>query len=331
MARVIVDCALYRDGHRTERPSDYSAALESARARPGAFLWIGLYEPTEEEFARVTRDFGLHPLAVEDALSAHQRPKLEVYADSLFLVLKPVAYEESEEAVSAGELMLFVGDSFVVTVRHGEANPLGEVRKRLEEDPDVLQHGPTAVMYAVSDAVVDNYLEVAAAFHDDLDGLEEDVFAPQQRRVDAGTASRIYAFKRQALEFRRATGPLSEPMARLAGGGVPYVHESSRPFFRDVSDHLTRVNDQVENIDRLLSDVLSAYLAQMGVRQNDDMRKISAWAAMFAVPTAIAGIYGMNFDHMPELHWTWSYPAVLLLIVSVCFVLYRVFKRRGWI
>ncbi|AXK32236.1 magnesium and cobalt transport protein CorA [Streptomyces armeniacus] len=332
MPTVIVDCAIYRDGHRSERhqPADFAGALDEARAAGNAFLWIGLYEPTEDEFALVTSEFGLHPLAVEDALSAHQRPKLETYDDSLFLVLKPVLYDDATSTVSTGELMLFVGDSFVVTVRHGTTNPLSTVRERLERDPEVLQHGPTAVMYAVSDAVVDDYMDVAAELHVDLDELEEEVFTPEgadRKRI----AERIYAFKRQVLEFRRSASPLAEPMTRLAGGGVPFVHSPSLPFFRDVSDHLTRANEQVEGLDRLLSDILSAYLAQMGVRQNDDMRKISAWAAMFAVPTMIAGVYGMNFDHMPELHWSWAYPAVVGLMAGACLVLFRFFKRRGWL
>ncbi|QPP11087.1 magnesium/cobalt transporter CorA [Streptomyces bathyalis] len=314
-----------------ERPSDYSDALDEARATgDAAFLWIGLHEPTEAEFNLVTSEFGLHPLAVEDALHAHQRPKLEVYADSLFLVLKPVSYDQDTATLSAGELMLFVGDSFVVTVRHGEANPLGAVRERLELEPEVLKHGPTAVMYAISDAIVDQYMEVAADLHVSLDGLEEDVFSPEAQAA-RDTAGRIYNFKRQVLGFRRATGPLSEPLERLMRPGLPFVHEEASPFFRDVSDHLTRVNEQVDGLDRLLSDILNANLAQMSVRQNDNMRKISAWAAMFAVPTAIAGIYGMNFEHMPELHWVWAYPAVLAVIVTACLLLFRVFKRRGWL
>lgn len=326
---MIVDCAIYRDGRRTELPSDYSEALAEARRADAAFVWIGLHEPTEEEFEHVSSEFGLHPLAVEDALHAHQRPKLEVYADSLFLVLKPVSYHEPPATVTAGELMLFVGDSFVVTVRHGEANPLGAVRERLEEEPGVLRLGPTAVMYAVSDAIVDQYMEVAADLHISLDALEEDVFAPEGH-LARDTASRIYGFKRQVLGFRRATGPLAEPLERLVRAGVPFVPEDSRPFFRDVSDHLTRVNEQVDSLDRLLSDILSANLAQLSVRQNDNMRKISAWAAMFAVPTAIAGVYGMNFDHMPELHQVWGYPVVLAVIAVSCLLLFRVFKRRGW-
>ncbi|MFF8412266.1 magnesium/cobalt transporter CorA [Streptomyces omiyaensis] len=330
MRRVIVDSALYRDGRRTECGGDLSRALAEARTSGHAFLWVGLYEPSEAEFDHVASEFALHPLAVEDALKAHQRPKLEVYDDSLFVVLKPVVYEPESDRVSSGELMLFLGDSFVVTVRHGEGAPLAAVRKRLETHPEVLRHGPTAVLYAVSDAVVDHYLDVAGELQVDLEELEADVFAPGGTGT-ANTAERIYTAKRQVLEFRRASGPLAGPTARLQAGSVPFVNEESQPFFRDVNDHLLRANEQVEGLDRLLSDVLSAHLAQMGVRQNDDMRKISAWAAMAAVPTMVAGIYGMNFDHMPELHWTWSYPAVIVLMAGIEMGLYRLFKRRDWL
>ncbi|WP_406214676.1 magnesium/cobalt transporter CorA [Streptomyces canus] len=331
---MIVDCAIYREGHRSEGPEDLSDALDEARSA-GGFVWIGLHEPTEKEFDLVTREFGLHPLAVEDALKAHQRPKLEVYDDSLFVVLKPVVYEPKSDTVSTGEVMLFLGDAFVVTVRHGVGSPLKAVRERLEQEPQLLGKGPTSVLYAVADAVVDHYLEVATELATDLEELEAEVFSP-----DGGgsrhTASRIYTFKRQILEFRRATVPLSMPLTRLAGvgaygGTVPFVNDRARPFFRDVNDHLARVNESVEGLDRLVSDVLSAHLAQMSVRQNDDMRKISAWAAMAAVPTMIAGIYGMNFDHMPELHWVWAYPAVIALMAVLEVLLYRLFKRRGWL
>ncbi|MGW2899362.1 magnesium/cobalt transporter CorA [Streptomyces sp. NPDC001212] len=332
---MIVDCAVYRDGHRTPGFADLSDALAAARAA-GGFVWVGLHEPSEEEFGLVTEEFALHPLAVEDALKAHQRPKLEVYDDSLFVVLKPVVYEPRSDAVSTGEIMIFLGDSFVVTVRHGEGDGLATVRRRLEQEPETLGHGPTAVLYAIADTTVDHYLDVAAELQTDLEELEAEVFSP-----DGGSrhsASRIYAFKRRITEFRRATGPLALPMSRLGGTGtslfsptVPFVDDKARPFFRDVSDHLTRVNDSVESLDRLVSDILSAHLAQTGVQQNDDMRKISAWAAMAAVPTMIAGIYGMNFAHMPELHWLWSYPAVILLMAALEMLLYRLFKRRGWL
>lgn len=330
MHTVIVDCAIYCKGRRTTGPSDFSDALDQARASGDSFLWIGLHEPTPAEFDLVTSEFGLHPLAVEDALKAHQRPKLETFDDSLFLVLKTVVYEERDSSVTAGELMVFLGDSFVVTVRHGTANPLAAVRKRLESEPEVLCHGPAAVMYAVSDAVVDHYLEVANELAIDLEELEEDVFTPGGAGTGS-TAERIYLFKRQLLEFRRASVPLIDPVQRLATAGVPFVGPEARPFFRDVGDHLIRSNEQVEGLDRLLSDILAANLAQMGVRQNDDMRKIAALAAMAAVPTMLAGVYGMNFRHMPELDQVWGYPAVITVMVVICLALYRFFKRRGWL
>ncbi|MFD4608577.1 magnesium and cobalt transport protein CorA [Streptomyces sp. NPDC058440] len=332
---MIVDCAVYRDGHRTSGSGGLFGALAAARAA-GGFVWVGLHEPSEEEFGLVSEEFSLHPLAVEDALKAHQRPKLEVYEDSLFVVLKPVEYEPRGDAVSTGEIMIFLGDSFVVTVRHGEGDGPAAVRHRLEQEPEMLGHGPTAVLYAIADTTVDHYLDVAAELQTDLEELEAEVFSPDGGR--RSSASRIYAFKRRVTEFRRATGPLALPMSRLGGTGtglfnpaVPFVDDRARPFFRDVSDHLSRVNDSVESLDRLVSDVLSAHLAQTGVQQNDDMRKISAWAAMAAVPTMIAGIYGMNFTHMPELRRLWSYPAVILLMALLEMLLYRLFKRRGWL
>ncbi|WP_181789017.1 magnesium/cobalt transporter CorA [Streptomyces phytophilus] len=327
---MIVDCALYRHGRRVPAPADVPAVLAQARAEEDTFCWIGLFEPSREEFDALTHGLGLHPLAAEDAVSAHQRPKLEAYEAALFLVLKPVLYDDRTDTITVSEINTFVGDSFVVTVRHGEANPLGQVRARLERQPEVLAHGPTAVVYAVCDAIVDNYLDVADDFHTDLEELEAEVFRPSGR--DPGrSAGRIYDFKRQALEFRRVTGPLAEPITRLAGAGLPFVNERARPFFRDVGDHLTRVNEHVETIDRLLSDILAAHLARVGVQQNDDMRKISAYAAMAAAPTVIGSIYGMNFDHMPELHWTLGYPAVLLVMASVVLWLYVFFRRRGWL
>ncbi|MYQ48486.1 magnesium/cobalt transporter CorA [Streptomyces sp. SID4985] len=335
MLPVIFDCAIYRDGRRAQAIKDPAEALREARAHDDAFVWIALHDATEQEFDLVRKTFGLHPLAVEDALKAHQRPKMEVYDDSLFVVIKPVFYEPRRDTVTTGEVMVFIGDSFVVTVRHGKAAPLEEVRRRVESDPAKLRHGPTGVLYAIMDATVDAYLEVATELGTDLDELEAEVFSPS----DAGsrnTASRIYMFKRQVLEFRRATVPLAVPLIRLSGTGtssapVPFVDEGARPFFRDVNDHLTRVNESVEGLDRLVSDILSAHLAQMSVRQNDDMRKISSWAAMAAVPTLIAGIYGMNFENMPELHWVWGYPAVVAVMVVLEVFLYRNFRRRGWL
>ncbi|WP_202238059.1 magnesium and cobalt transport protein CorA [Actinacidiphila reveromycinica] len=327
---MIVDCAIYRDGRRTGSPDDLSDALDQARSQGDSFVWIGVHDPTEAEFAGIASEFGLHPLAVEDVLKAHQRPKLETYPGALFAVLRPLRYHDDTGTVSASELMVFIGDAFVVTIRHGATSTAAQARARLEERPEVLRRGPVVVLHAICDSVVDDYLEVAADLQVDLEELEEKVFAPVGGD-SARTAATIYAFKRQVLEFRRASGPLAEPMARMAAGGMPYTDRHTQPFFRDVADHLTRVSDAGEGLDRLLSDILAAHLTQVGVRQNDDMRKISAWAAMAAVPTMIAGIYGMNFDHMPELRQVWGYPAVLALMAVAVLWLYRLFKHRGWL
>ncbi|MER8184158.1 magnesium/cobalt transporter CorA [Kitasatospora sp. NPDC094015] len=328
MAGMIVDCAVYRDGHRSETPDDFSDALDAARASGNAFVWIGLAEPTAEEFDLVSAEFGLHPLAAEDAVTAHQRPKLEEYKDSLLLVLKTVEYHPADRSMTIGEVMVFVGDSYVMTVRHGPASPMAKLRSWLESQPELLRMGPAAVLYGVFDLVVDSYLDLAGTLQGELDDLEADVFAPG--RVH-GVAERIYAFKREAMRFRRGTLPLQEPSARLLRPEVRWVPMELHPYLRDVVDHLTRVNEMVDGLDRLLSDILNANLAQVSVQQNNDMRKISAWAALAAVPTMIAGIYGMNFTHMPELHQIWGYPAALALMAGACVLLYRAFKRAGWL
>ncbi|WP_406196868.1 magnesium and cobalt transport protein CorA [Kitasatospora sp. NBC_01560] len=330
MARMIVHCAIYRDGHRVEGHQDHAGALAAARAAGrGSFVWIGLFEPSAEELDQVSEEFGLHPLAVEDAVGAHQRPKVEAYEGSLFVALKTLGYHPGGHTVTGGEVMVFVGEDFVMTVRHGEDGPLGGLRKELEGRPEVLKYGPSAVLHSVCDLVVDGYVDVVVALQADLDELEADVFAPGRPGRD--TAGRIYGYKRQLVTVRRATAPLLDPMMRLEHGGVPFVRAEAVPYLRDVADHLARANDQVEGMDRLLSDILSANLAQVSVQQNNDMRKISAWAALAAVPTMIAGVYGMNFDHMPELHQPWGYPAAVGLMVVVCLGLHRVFKRHDWL
>ncbi len=329
MARMIVHCAAYAAGHRIEAPDDLAGALAAARAAgPDGFVWIGLFEPTAEELGHVGQEFALHPLAVEDAVSAHQRPKVEAYQGSLFIALKTLGYAPGAHVATVGEVMVFLGPDFVMTVRHGEDSPLGELRARLEQEPELLRYGPSSVLHSVADTIVDGYMEVATALQADLDELEADIFTPG--RVGRDTAGRIYGYKRQVMSVRRATGPLLEPMLTLERG-ARFVRPETAPYLRDVADHLARVNDQVEGMDRLLSDILNANLAQVSVQQNNDMRKISAWAALAAVPTMIAGIYGMNFDDMPELHQAWGYPAVLVLMAVVCVVLHRVFKRHDWL
>ncbi|GAB4066634.1 magnesium/cobalt transporter CorA [Angustibacter speluncae] len=323
---MIVDVASYSGGQR--RPcADFSDELAARRAEDDGFIWIGMKEPTYEEFERVADELGLHPLAVEDAVTGHQRPKLDVYKRSAFLVLKTLRYIEATSDVETGEIMVFLGDRFVVTVRRGEGVPLTNVRRDIEESPEQLAHGPGAVLYAVMDAVVDGYTRIEGELQDDLDRIEADVFAGD-RGTDAAT---IYRLKREVLEFKRAAQPLLEPARRLARDEVAYVAPSARPFFADILDHLARVVDHVESYDRLLTDVLSAHLAQVSVQQNADMRKISAWVAIAAVPTMLAGIWGMNFEHMPELPQVWGYPAALALMVTVSGLLYATFRRTGWL
>ena len=325
---MIVDSALYRDGLRV--PVDCTpqeiARLRS-RAEPGDFVWVGLYQPDLAELDEVARVFGLHQLAVEDAVSAHQRPKLERYDDNLFLTLKTLSYVDAIDAVETGEINLFVGADFVVTVRHGEHGALHEARISLERRENVLAHGPSSVVYAVCDAVVDRYEEVAAALETDVDEVEESVFSAA--RTDDSV--RIYTLKREIAEVRRAVLPLRQPMGRFATGTVVGIDPAAAPFFRDVSDHLSRTADAIDSLDSLLSTAFEAHLARISVQQNDDMRKISAGAALVVVPTLIAGIYGMNFDHMPELHWSLGYPFALLLMLGVSLGLLTLFKKSGWL
>jgi magnesium transporter len=328
---AVVDWALYSGGFR-ESVSSHHEAIRRART-DGGFVWIGLHEPDAGELSGIAREFELHPLAVEDAVHAHQRPKLERYGDSLFAVLKTVRYlphpavTENSEIVETGEIMVFLGDCFVVTVRHGEHAALKPVRDRLQDHPDMLAHGPSAVLYAIADHVVDTYLQVADRLETDIDEIEDLAFADRRGR-DAG---RVYHVKRELLEFRRAVNPLAQPLRMLATMELDVIDPKVRTYFRDVEDHLTRVHETVTGYDELLTSLLQANLAQLSIAQNEDMRKITAWAAIIAVPTAIAGIYGMNFEFMPELESRLGYPLVLVLIAVVCVLLYRGFKRNGWL
>ena len=326
---MIVDCAVYREGIRLDLDGrdDMSAAVAAAD-RPHDFVWVGLHDPTADELARVAKVFGLHPLAVEDAVNAHQRPKLERYGDGMFLVLKTLWYVDASDEVETGEIAMFVGERYVVTVRHGAGAGLTGARRDLEQRAAVLGHGPSSVVYAVCDRVVDEYQEVAEALETDVDEIERSVFSPRRTGDDA---ERIYLLKREVQEFRRAAGPLREPMSRFANGTVSGVPADAGPFFRDVLDHVIRVSDQVGALDDLLGDALTAHLARLSLQQNDDMRKISAWIAIAALPTMVAGIYGMNFDHMPELRWRLGYPIVVVLMALACAGLYRFFKRAGWL
>ncbi len=326
MHGVIVDKAVYAGGTRRDIDGDISDAFDAAREEGDCFLWIGLFEPGEDEFDLIKDELDLHPLAAEDAVSAHQRPKMERYGGTLFVVLKTLSYIDETSDIEVGEIMVFLGRDFVVTVRHGAGNPLGPVRQRLEDDPELLRHGSTAVLYAVCDEVVDRYGLVAHEVEVDIIGLERAVFDPGARDVTAD----IYSLKREVLEFRSAEDPLVPVLREIVKGRVAECG-STREYFRDVLDHLLRVDGQVDAHNELLNSVLTAHLALLGKQQNEDMRKISAWAAIIAVPTAIAGIYGMNFDHMPELHWSFGYPLVIAVMAVACVLLFRRLRKSGWL
>jgi magnesium transporter len=326
---VIVDNALYHQGRRVGLGAGDDQSLGYARipCDPGDFQWIGIHDPSAEELELIARTFDLHPLAVEDAGDSHQRPKLERYGDTLFLVLKTLWYVDEEDAVETGEINMFVGPDFVVTVRHGEGIDLAASRRDLEHRAKVLEHGPMAVLYAICDRVVDEYEKVGAALEVDVDEVEESVFSPA--RTDDST--RIYVLKREIAEVRRAVFPLREPMRKFATGVEERVSPDTATYFRDVADHLQRVSEVVDSLDQLLSTAFDAHLARISVQQNEDMRKISAGAALVVVPTLVAGVYGMNFDHMPELHWTYGYPFALLLMASIVVGLFAWFKKSGWL
>ncbi|WP_436758761.1 magnesium/cobalt transporter CorA [Streptosporangium sp. V21-05] len=315
----------------------HNAAVEAASdgdsggsSKGNAFVWVGLHEPDAPEVEWLAEVFALHPLAVEDAVKAHQRPKVERYGDSIFVVLKTVAYIDHEvltatsEIIGTGELMVFVGPDFVVTVRHGSHCPLSEVRARLEDKPKLLNRGPTGVLHAIADHVVDRYLSVADRMQAELEDVEAMVFAD----VSARDIGRIYNLKREMIEMKRSVMPLQSPMSTLAQRRM--IPSEMREYFRDVVDHLARVCEQVESSNELCNSILQAALARSNALANEDMRKISSWVAIMAVPTMIAGIYGMNFEHMPELDSVFGYPLVIGVMVIACTLLYRGFRRNGW-
>ncbi|MDQ0712624.1 magnesium transporter [Streptomyces luteogriseus] len=330
----VVNCVTYREGVRTPERGDLVDTVERVRKSREGFVWLGLHEPTDQEFAGIAELFDLHPLAVEDAIEAHQRPKLERYDETLFAVFKTVCYVEHEEltatseVVNTGEIMVFVGADFVITVRHGRHGSLGPLREELESDPGQLSKGPSAVLHAIADHVVDDYLTVTDSVHADIDQVETDVFSETGARADPG---RIYQLKRELLELKRAVVPLSRPLEDLATRPIRAVDPEIQAYFRDVSDHLLRAKEQIAAFDELLNSILQAHLAQVTVAQNEDMRKITAWAAIVAVPTMVCGVYGMNFDHMPELHWRYGYGMVIGVISVACLALYRGFRRSGWL
>ncbi|QHC67202.1 magnesium/cobalt transporter CorA [Rathayibacter oskolensis] len=334
---TIVDNAVYVGGHRIRNPDSLEDTFELMREERG-MAWIGLYRPSREEVEAVAEEFGLHPLAVEDALSGHQRAKLERYDDGLFVVLRPARYVDAAEAVVFGELHVFVGPDFVVTIRHADSPDLARVRRRLEEDPALLGRGPEAVLYAILDQVVDEYAPVVLGVQGDVDEIEDQLFGTES---DDGLSERIYRLSREVIHFQRSVQPLTALLHLLADDSTaatsPERVELHRSL-RDVLDHTIRVTEAVDSLRAILDKALTVHSTlvsrrqtETGLAQNDVVRKISSWAAILFAPTLVAGIYGMNFDEMPELHWRLGYPWAIGLMLVFGFVLYAVFKRKKWL
>ncbi len=332
--QALVDCGAYVHGRRDSSCSDPVTALNRVRQDRHGFVWVGFHEPTYEEMAAVTETFGLHELAVEDAVHAYQRPKMDRYGKYLFFVLKTVKFEEHASpgssagvVVASGEIMIFLGKDFIITVRHGEHSELTGLRAALEADPEQLALGPAVVLHAIADRIVDEYVAVVEEIEEDIDEMETAVFDPDEY-VDT---EQIYRLKREILRLRRAVAPLVAPLRSLANTPNPLIPEAVQEYFRDVEDHVSHVAERISTFDEMLTTLVSAALAEVANRQNQDMRKISAWAAIALVPTAIAGIYGMNFEHMPELEWRFGYPMAIVGIILVCSLLYYVLRRKRWL
>jgi magnesium transporter len=323
---VLGEFGVYVDGKRRSGRYTLDGAWRAAK-QEGGFVWLDLHDPTPEEFDIVQTAVGLHELFAEAVIHGHQRPKLEMNGDIVLFVLKGARYVDSQEVVELAELALLAGPNFVVAVERGPACNLGGVRREIEHRPDILARGPGAVLYAIVDQVVDDYIPVIEGVDNDIQELEEEVFSTARTTP----VERIYLLKREVLQFHQAAAPLADPLDRLARGRVSPFSDGLEPYFRDVHDHLQRVVARIDTFRDLLTSVLEAALAQVGVRQNEDMRRISAWVAIAAVPTLVAGLYGMNFDYMPELRWTYGYPMVLAGIAAICLLLYRAFRRNGWL
>ncbi|MGY1742904.1 MULTISPECIES: magnesium and cobalt transport protein CorA [unclassified Blastococcus] len=338
----IVDNAVYAGGRRVATPDTAADSHEwLTEGFDDRMVWLGLYRPEPGELGELAEQYDLPELAVEDAIQAHQRPKFERYGDTLFVVLKAARYLDAAEEVEFGELHLFLGRDFAITVRHSESPDLSRVRRRLESEPALLAKGPEAVLYAILDAVVDGYAPVVAGLSNDIDEIETEVF-----RGDPGVSRRIYELSQEVLEFQRAAAPLTGILAAITAGFDKYgVDEDLRSYLRDVADHVTQVIERVEGFRLQLRDILTVNATLVAQRQNEEIRelteasiaqgeevkKISAWAAILFAPTLVGTVYGMNFDAIPELHWHLGYPFALVLMLGVSLTLYAVFKRRDWI
>ncbi|MFJ7205071.1 magnesium and cobalt transport protein CorA [Streptomyces sp. NPDC098789] len=339
--RSVVDSAVYHGGRRIASPSSLAETFRRLREQPGGMAWIGLHRPTEAELHSLAAEFNLHPLSIEDALEAHQRPKLERYGDTLFVVLRAARYMDALEEVDFAELHIFVGPDFLITVRHGAAPDLPAVRRRMEETPELLALGPEAALYAILDVVVDGYAPVVEGVQNDMDEIETEVF-----RGDPEVSRRIYELSREMVEFQRATRPLVGMLHSLMAGFAKYgTDEELQRYLRDVADHVTHTSERVDGFRQALTEILTVNatlvsqqqnaemraLAEAGFEQNEEIKKISSWAAILFAPTLVGTIYGMNFQDMPELQWAAGYPFAILLMAVVCVSLYVIFKKRDWL
>ena len=320
---MIIDCAEYCEGKRVSKVD--IAHINEVLKKPNRFIWIGLQEPDEAMLKIIQKEFGLHDLAIEDALRAHQRPKIEAYVDTLFVVLRTVQIKEGH--VDLGETHFFVGRNFIVTVRHGSSIAYVDVRARCESTPHLLR-GPAFALYALMDAIVDQYFPVINALEDDLTGIEENIFHEKLRRDNT---AKIYYLKRQLLDVKRSVSPLIDICNRLMRFDLNLIDQETKPYFRDIYDHAVRINEMVDNSRELLSAALEANLSMVSISQNEIAKRFAGWAALIGVPTMIAGIYGMNFTYMPELQWEWSYPMVIASTIGICIFLYLRFKKSGWL
>jgi magnesium transporter len=323
----VVTCAAYADGRRVADVAlpQISEVLKQDADR---FIWIGLHAPEESLLRQVQEEFGLHDLAIEDALRAHQRPKLERYDDSLFVVLRTARMDPQTRKLEIGETHIFVGARYVVSVRHDSPVSYAAVRARCEATPSLLAQGPGFVLYALMDFIVDQYFPVVETMEDELESLEDEIFS---ETFDRETTSRIYRLKRDLLELKRAVSPLVDICNRLIRTDLAIIPEDTRPYFRDVYDHVIRTNEMIDTLRELLTTALEANLSLITVSQNEAMKRLAGWAAIFAVPTMVAGIYGMNFELMPELRWQWGYPLIMAVMLGACGFLYYKFKRSGWL
>jgi magnesium transporter len=321
---MIVGCVVYRNGHRVaDLPVEQ---ISDVLQDEGQFLWVGLHEPSEELLRQIQDEFGLHDLAIEDAHRAHQRPKVEEYGDELFVALRTARLED--DVIHFGETHVFVGTCFVVTIRHGASLAYASVRRRCEASPELLAKGPGFVLYALLDFIVDNYFPIVDDLEERLEGLEGEIFGQEFRRE---TTERVYRFKRDLGTIKRAVSPLVEMCNRLTRPDHRMIPADIQPYYRDVHDHVVRINEAVDSLRDLAATVLEANLSLVSIRQNDVMKKLAAWAAILAVPTLVAGIYGMNFELMPELQWRWGYPTMMALMAGLCAFLYRRFKHAAWL